>query len=88
MAELAPIIREVADLRVREKDTCDDTHEAKEKLTALIERVRMDVVEGERLWKVQDDLLRAIEELRTGIDLSHQERAIAQQWTDHLHGEL
>ena len=37
---------------------------------ALIERTRTDAVEAERLWKERDDLLRAIEELRTGIDLA------------------
>ena len=77
MAELAPIIREVADLRVREKDTCDDTHEAKEKLTALIEMVRTDAMEAERLRKERDDLLWAVEELHTGIDLARQEHADA-----------
>ena len=43
-------------LRVREKDTRDDAHEAKEKLTALIERALTDAVEAERLWKEWDDL--------------------------------
>ena len=38
---------------------------------ALNKRTRMDAVEAERLWKEQDDLLRAIEELHTGIDLAH-----------------
>ena len=36
VAELAPIAREVADLRVREKDARDDACEAEEKLAALI----------------------------------------------------
>jgi len=38
---------------------------------ALIERVRMNVIEAKRLWKERDDLLWAIEELCTGIDLAH-----------------
>ena len=75
MAELAPTAREVADLRVREKDARDAAREAEEKLVALIKRARMDVMEAERLWKEWDDLLRAIEELHTGIDLACQERA-------------
>ena len=70
MAELAPAAREVSDLRVREKDARDDAREAEEKLAALIERVRTDTVEAERLWKERDDWLRTIEELRTGIDLA------------------
>jgi len=41
----------VSDLRVREKDGHDDAYEAKEKLTALIERARTDAVEAERLWR-------------------------------------
>ena len=45
--ELAPTSREVADLRVREKDTRDDAREAKEKLTTLIERVHTDAMEAE-----------------------------------------
>ena len=88
MAELAPASQEVADLRFREKDAHDDAHEAEEKLVALIERVRMDAVEGERLWKERDDLLRTIEELRMGVDLARQERVNAQQWIDHLEDEL
>ena len=58
------------------------------KFTALIERARTDAVEAERLRKERDDLLRAVEELRTGIDLAHQERADAQQRIDHLEDEL
>ena len=57
MAELALAAQEVADLRVREKDARDDTHEAEEKLTALIERVPMDAIEARQLWKEWDDLL-------------------------------
>ena len=37
---------------------------------ALIERVRIDAVEAEQLQKEWDDLLWAIEELRTGIALA------------------
>ena len=74
MAKLAPTAREVADLRVKEKDA----REAEEMLTALIERVCMDTVEAEQLQKEQDDLLWAIEELCIGIDLARQERADAQ----------
>ena len=70
MAEIAPATREVADLRVRENDARDDACEFEEKLAALIERACMDAVEAERLWKERDDLLRAIEELLTGIDLA------------------
>ena len=88
MAELAPTAREVADLRVREKDACDNAREAEEKLAALIEMVRTDAVEAEWLRKEQDDLFQAIEELHTGIDLTRQEHADAQQWTDHLKDEL
>ena len=61
----------MADLRVREKDARDDAREAKEKLVTLIERVRTDAMEAVRLWKEPDDLLWAVEELRTGIDLAH-----------------
>ena len=45
---------------------------------ALIKRVHTDAMEVERLWKERDDLLWAIEELCTGIDLARQERADAQ----------
>ena len=55
---------------------------------ALIKRVRMDAMEVKRLWKEWDDLLWAIEELHTGIDLARQERAGAQQRIDHLGDEL
>ena len=44
---------------------------------ALIERVSTDTVEAERLRKEWDDLLRAIEELRTGIDLAREEHVDA-----------
>ena len=88
MAELAPVARELANLRIREKDVRDDTHEAEEKLAALIERAHMDAVEAERLWKERDDLLRAIEGLRMELDLARQERADAQQQINHLEGEL
>jgi len=54
VAELAPAAQEVADLQVREKDARDDAHEAKEKLTALIERVHTDAMEVKRLWKEWD----------------------------------
>ena len=70
MAELVPTAREVADLRVREKDARDNAYEAKEKLMALINRACTDAVEAERLWKERNDLLQAIEELRMGIDLA------------------
>ena len=86
--KLAPAAQEVVDLRVREKDAHDDAHEAEEKLTALIERVCMDVMEGERLWKERDDLLQVMEELCTGTELAHQERAVAQQRIGHLENEL
>ena len=68
----------MADLRVKEKDGRDDAHEAKEKLAGLIERVRTDAVEAKLLQKERDDLLWAIEELCTGIDLAHQECVDAQ----------
>ena len=55
---------------------------------ALIERARTDAMEVERLWKERDNLLWAIEELHTERDLARQERADAQQWIDHLEGEL
>ena len=45
--------------------------EAEEKLMALIERARTDAVEAERLQKERDDLLWAIERLRTECDLAH-----------------
>jgi len=70
VAELAPATQEVADLRVREKHARDDAHEVEEKLTAMIERVHTNTVEAEQLQKERDDLLRAIEELRMGIDLA------------------
>ena len=72
VAKLAPTTWEVADLRVRERDACNDAHEAEEKLTALIERVHTDTMEVERLRKEQDDKLWAIQELCTGIDLARQ----------------
>ena len=70
MAEPAPATEEVANLRVKEKDARDDTYEAKEKLMALIERVRTDTMEAESLQKERDDLLWAIEELHIGIYLA------------------
>ena len=70
MAKLAPATREVADLRVREKDTRDDAREAEGKLAALIERVCTDTMEAEQLQKERDNLLWAIEGLRTGTDLA------------------
>ena len=70
MAELAPTARELADLQVREKDARNDAREVKEKLAALIERVRTDAVEAERLRKELGDLVRAIEELRMGTELA------------------
>ena len=54
----------------------------------LIKRVRTDAIEAERLRKERDDLLRAVEELRTGIDLARQEHANAQQRINHLEDEL
>ena len=51
VTELAPAAREVADLRVMEKEVHDDAREAKEKLAALIERACTDIMEAERLWK-------------------------------------
>ena len=70
VAELVPTTREVADLRVMEKEVHDDAREAKEKLAALIERACMDTVQAERLRKEQDDLLWAIEELRMGTEMA------------------
>ena len=61
----------MADLRVKEKDARVDAREAEEMLMALIKRVRTDTMEAEQLWKERDDLLRAIEELRTGTKLAH-----------------
>ena len=78
MVELAPAAWELADLRVSEKDACDDAREAREKLMALIERACTDVVEAERLWKERDNLLWAVEGLRTECDLAHQEHIDAQ----------
>ena len=70
MAELAPVAREVADLRVREKDARNEACEAEEKLVSLIERVRMDTMEAEQLRKEWDDLLWAIKELCLGTELA------------------
>ena len=70
VAELAPTTQEVADLRVREKDAHDDTHEAEEKLMALIERACTNTVEAEQLRKEWDDLLWAIKELCLGTELA------------------
>ena len=78
VVELAPATREVANLRVREKDAHDDALEAMEKLTALIERACMDTVEAEGQRKERDDLLQAIEVLHMGIDLARQECAVVQ----------
>ena len=69
-------------------DACDDTYEAEEKLTALIERPHIDAVKAERLRKERDDLLRVVEELHTGTELAHQEHANDQQRINHLEGEL
>ena len=46
MAELAPATREVANLRVREKDARDNAREAEEKLMALIKRLCVDACGG------------------------------------------
>ena len=78
MAKLAPAAREVANLRVKENDARDDACESEEKLMALIERARTDAMEAEQLWTERDDLLRAIEELHTGIDLARQEHVDAE----------
>jgi hypothetical protein len=66
----------------------EDAHEAEEKLVALIERKRADVTESERLRKQWDDLLQAVEGLRTVRDLAHRERADAQQRINLLEGDL
>ena len=71
-----------------EKNARDDTREAKEKLMDLIERVCTDTVGAERLRKERDDLLQAVEELRTGIDLARQEHTDAQQRIDDLQDDL
>ena len=88
MAELALATQELADLRVREKDTHDDASETEEKLMALIKRGSVDVAEVEQLLKKHEDLLWTVEELCTECDLSHQERPDAQQWIILLEGEL
>jgi len=54
----------------------------------MIERVHVHAVEAERLWKERDDLLRAIEGLRTECDLARHECVNAQQRIDLLEGEL
>ncbi|XP_066385333.1 uncharacterized protein [Miscanthus floridulus] len=84
VAELAPTTQEVTDLQVREKDARDNARKVEEKLVALIERARMDALEAERLWKERDDLLWAIEVLRTGTEPTCQERTNAQQQVSHL----
>ena len=48
----------------------------------------MDTVEAEQLWKERDNLPQAVEELRTGIDLAHQEHANTQWRIDYLEDEL
>jgi hypothetical protein len=63
----------LADLRAREVDTHEDAREAEEKLAALIKRMHADVTESERLRKERDDLLQAVEGLRTERDLPHRE---------------
>ena len=78
VAKLVPAAQEVADLRFREKDARDDALKAEEKLVALIKRAHMNAMEAEQLRKEPNDLLYAVEELRMGIDLAHQERADAQ----------
>ena len=57
MAELAPTARELANLRVREKDAHDDAREAREKLMALVERTRTNAMEAKQLRKEWDNLL-------------------------------
>ena len=54
----------------------------------LIERAHTDAVEAEQLRKEQDDLLQAIEELRTEHDLAHHECIDAQQRIVLLEGKL
>jgi hypothetical protein len=57
VAELTPITKEVASLRVWEANAHRDADEAKEKLMALAERARLDAAETKWLWKEQDELL-------------------------------
>jgi hypothetical protein len=64
VAELTLVTREVASLRIREADTRRDTDKAKEKLTTLAERARLDAAETERLWKERDELLQTSTGLR------------------------
>ena len=48
----------------------------------------MDTMEGERQQKERDDLLQAVEELHTGTELAHRERATAQQQINYVEGKL
>jgi hypothetical protein len=57
VAELTPVVEEVAILWTREVDAHWDTDKAKEKLAALAERACLDSAETERLWKKRDELL-------------------------------
>jgi hypothetical protein len=57
VAELTPITKEVASLRVWEANAHQDADEAKEKLMALAEQARLDAAETKWLWKEQDELL-------------------------------
>ena len=55
MAKLAPVRQELADLRIKYAEACDDTREAREKLLDLVESTHTDVTEIKRLWKERDD---------------------------------
>jgi hypothetical protein len=57
VAELTPVVEEVAILWTREVDAHWDVDKAKEKLAALAERACLDSAKTEWLWKKQDELL-------------------------------
>ena len=78
----------MTDLRIKYAEARDDAREAREKLLDLVESMCMDAAEIERLRKECDDLLQAIEGLRTERDLARQESVDAQQRINLLEGEL
>jgi hypothetical protein len=55
---------------------------------SLAERARLDTVKTERIRKERDELLEAVEGLRTERDSARQESADAHQRIDHLMGEF
>jgi hypothetical protein len=75
VVELAPADEEVTSLRIREAGACQHANKSEEKLMALAERACLDDVDFEQLRKKRDELLQAVEGLRTKHDSTRRERA-------------